>query len=134
MGAKEKATALHMRGFNCAQSVLGALGEYTGLEEATALSVACGFGGGVSCGEICGAAAGAVMALGLVGAKADPEDAVLRSKVRQLSGQFNRAFQQQFGCIRCVDLKKNRQPCPLLIEYAAEAAETMIKNEFESKE
>ena len=55
MGAKEKATALHMRGFNCAQSVLGALGEYTGLDEATALSVACGFGGGVSCGEICGA-------------------------------------------------------------------------------
>ena len=64
MGAKEKALALHAQGFNCAQCVLSALGDYTGMDEKTALAISAGFGGGVRCGEICGAVSGAVMALG----------------------------------------------------------------------
>ena len=126
MGAKEKATALHESGFNCAHSVLGALGEYTGLDEKTALSVSCGFGGGVSCGEICGAAAGAVMALGLAFSK-NPDDVSERARVRKLSAEFNRLFRENFGCVRCLDLKKNGQPCAKLIEYAAEKAENLIQ-------
>lgn len=126
MGAKEKATALHERGFNCAQSVLGALGNYTGLDEETAMSVAGGFGGGVSCGEICGAAAGAVMALGLV-CPYSSEDPLARAKVRKLSAEFNRQFRECFGCIRCIDLKRNGKPCAELIEYAAELAEKTIQ-------
>lgn len=129
MGAKEKASALHTCGFNCAQSVLGALGSYTGLEEKMALAVAGGFGGGVSCGEICGAAAGGVMALGLAFPYDEGEDADARKKIRSLSAEFTRTFRDKFGCIRCVDLKRAGQPCPLLIEYAAELAEeTIIKN------
>ena len=127
MGAKEKATALHECGFNCAQSVLRALGEYTKLDENTALAVACGFGGGVSCGEICGAAAGAIMALGLVFLQNNPQDASVRARVRKLSSDFNKQFRENFGCIRCLDLKRNGQSCAALIEYAAEAAEKMIK-------
>ena len=126
MGAKEKATALHERGFNCAQSVLGALGEYTKQDENTALAVSCGFGGGVSCGEICGAASGAVMALGLVFSQKNPQDASVRAQVRKLSSDFYRQFRESFSCIRCLDLKRSGQPCAALIEYAAEAAEKMI--------
>ena len=80
MGAKEKALALHSQGFNCAQAVLGALGDYTGLDEKTALALTAGFGGGVRCGEICGAASGAVMALGLHYPWNDPEDAAGRAR------------------------------------------------------
>lgn len=129
MGAKEKATALHESGFNCAQSVLCALGQYTGLDDETALSLTGGFGGGVSCGEICGAASGAVMALGLA-FPYDPENAAAsRAKIRRLSAAFNRAFCENFGCIRCVDLKRNGKPCNELIEYAAELAEkTILEN------
>ena len=127
MGANEKATALHESGFNCAQSVLGALGVYTGLDEKTALSIAGGFGGGVSCGEICGAASGAVMALGLVNPYDNAGDAASRARVRKLSAEFNRKFRENFGCIRCIDLKRNGKPCPELISFAAELAETMIK-------
>ena len=47
MDIREKAEKLHKSGFNCAQSVLGACGEYTGLDENTALAVSAGFGGGV---------------------------------------------------------------------------------------
>ncbi len=65
MTAKEKATALHGQGYNCAQSVLMAMGGATGLDEKTASSVACGFGGGAGCRELCGALSGAIMAVGM---------------------------------------------------------------------
>lgn len=126
MGAKEKATVLHENGFNCAQSVLGALGSYTGLDEQTALSIAGGFGGGVSCGEICGAVSGAVMALGLVHPCSDPAS---RQIVRKKAAEFTRVFRGNFGCIRCVDLKRDGKPCPVLIEYAAELAEKMLNEQ-----
>ena len=130
MGVKENATALHDCGFNCAQSVLGALGDYTGLDENTALSVAGGFGGGVSCGEICGAAAGAVMALGLRYPFDKERSAESRAKTRKLAAEFNRRFRENFGCIRCFDLKRNGKPCAELIEFAAELAEkTILENE-----
>ncbi len=126
MGAKEKARALHESGFNCAQSVLCALSQYTDLDEETSLSLTGGFGGGVSCGEICGAAAGAVMALGLA-LPYDPENASSsRSKIRRLAADFNRSFSEHFGCIRCIDLKRNGKPCADLIDYAAELAEKII--------
>ena len=64
MSIQESAIAYHDNGFNCAQSVLAALQEETGLDESTAKRVAAGFGGGVRCGEICGSITGAVMAFG----------------------------------------------------------------------
>ena len=65
MSIQESAIAYHGQGYNCAQSVLAALQEETGLDENTAKRVAAGFGGGVRCGEICGSITGAVMAFGL---------------------------------------------------------------------
>ena len=53
MGAKEKALVLHDKGFNCAQSVLAALGEYTGLDEKTALAVTGGKWATEKCGKGC---------------------------------------------------------------------------------
>jgi C_GCAxxG_C_C family probable redox protein len=128
MGAKEKALALHDQGFNCAQSVVAALGEYTGLDEKTALAVSGGFGGGVRCGEICGACSGAVMALGLVHPHTSGEDAESRARIGRLAGAFTRQFAADQGCLRCVDLKRAGRPCDDLIAYAAEAAETILKN------
>ena len=129
MGAKEKALALHGRGFNCAQSVLGALGEYTGLDEKTALAVSGGFGGGVRCGEICGACSGAVMALGLANPYTDGEDAEARGKIARAAGAFTRQFAADQGCIRCFELKRSGRPCDALIAYAAEQAEEILKNQ-----
>ena len=51
MSIQESAIAYHDNGFNCAQSVLAALQEETGLDESTAKRVAAGFGGGVRCGH-----------------------------------------------------------------------------------
>ncbi len=127
MGAKEKATVLHENGFNCAQSVLGALGDYTGLDAQTALAVSGGFGGGVCCGEICGAVSGAVMALGLVSPHTDGQDVAARAAIRRSAAEFDRAFKDRFGHIRCADLKSSGIPCGELIAFAAELAEQKIK-------
>ena len=128
MSVQEEAIRLHACGYNCAQSVLAALGSYTGLEEKTALALSGGFGGGVRCGEICGAASGAVMALGLAFPYYDGEDAGARARIAKLTMAFNRDFQQQFGCIRCQDLKRNGIPCNELIAWAAAHAEELIQN------
>ena len=129
MSVKERAVSLHGAGFNCAQGVLCSCGAYTGLDEKTALAVTGGFGGGVRCGEICGACSGAVMALGLASPFTDGEDADARGRIARQAGSFTRQFAADQGCIRCIDLKRAGRPCDALIAYAAEAAETILKNQ-----
>lgn len=131
MSVQEDALRLHARGFNCAQSVLAALGSYTGLEEETAIAVSGGFGGGVRCGEICGAASGAVMAIGLAFPFSNGEDGQAKARISKLTMAFNRDFIARFGCIRCQDLKRNGIPCDELIAWAAEHAEEIIKENLE---
>ena len=126
MSVQDEALRLHASGFNCAQSVLAALGSYTGLDEKTALALSGGFGGGVRCGEICGAASGAVMALGLAFPYNNGEDAQARARIAKLTMAFNRDFSEKFGFMRCQDLKRNGVPCDELIAWAAAHAEELI--------
>ncbi|MCR5664784.1 MAG: C-GCAxxG-C-C family protein [Oscillospiraceae bacterium] len=120
MTIQEEAVRIHGQGCNCAQSVLAACGKYTGLEPETALRVAAGFGGGVRSGEICGAISGAVMTIGLT--EKDPR------RVAALTKQCVESFRQNFGCVRCLELKQNRVSCDALIAYGAQYAEDLINN------
>lgn len=128
MGVKEKATVLHEAGFNCTQSVLAALGSYTGLDEKTALSISGGFGGGMRCGEICGAISGAIMAISLAFPYMEASDLDAKKRVNQLSAEFIKRFREHYGCVRCMELKKDRKSCDELIDYCAELGEEIIKN------
>ena len=58
-----KALELNRGGFNCAQSVLCAFSDVTGLGRDDSLRLAAGLGGGVRSGEVCGAVSGAVLVL-----------------------------------------------------------------------
>ena len=127
MDIREKAEKLHKSGFNCAQSVLGACGEYTGLDENTALAVSAGFGGGVRSGEICGAISGAVMAIGMAQQK-DPADPETKAKTAAQTKELVKAFREKYGCVRCVELKQAGVSCGELIDYAAQLAEEIIIN------
>lgn len=126
MDIKEKALAFHNEGFNCAQSVLCACGEYTGLEEKTALALCGGLGGGVRCGEICGALTGAVLAIGAAFPFDDADDVQAKVKIAALTKQTTAIFKDNFGCLRCLELKAAGKPCSELIAYGAELAEQMI--------
>ena len=119
VGIGEEAVSFHQMGCNCAQSVLAACGKYTALDQNTALNVAAGFGGGVRSGEICGAISGAVMAIGLI----EPD----KRKVAAMTKQCVDSFRQEFGCVRCLELKQNRVSCDALIEYGAKYIEELMK-------
>lgn len=129
MGVKEKATELHDSGFNCAQSVLCACGKYTRLDDASALAVSGGLGGGVRCGEICGAISGAVMAIGLVYPYNDKDNTDTKDRIAALTRECTGAFTNEFGMVRCAELKESGFSCSELIEYAAELAEKIICKE-----
>ena len=61
MRKAETAKKQFEKGFSCAPAVLSAYAEGLGLDEALALRIACGFGGGIGLmGKTCGAVAGAV--------------------------------------------------------------------------
>ena len=128
MGIKENAVALHAEGLNCAQCVLCACGEYTGLDRKAMISLASGFGGGVRCGEICGAISGAVMSIGAAANISGPDDREALNRVAALTKQCTGAFREQFGALRCLDLKRAGVPCDDLIAFGAETAEKIIND------
>ena len=60
------AVACFNNGFNCAQAIFTAYCDELGLDEETALKIACGFGAGMGrLQETCGAVSGAYLAIGL---------------------------------------------------------------------
>ena len=131
MKAGEQATVLHESGFNCAQSVLKACSEYTGLDPDLALAISAGFGGGLRCGEVCGAVSGAVMALGLANPFTDSSNKEAKERIAMLARNFTTDFREKFGCLRCQELKSPAR-CAEMIAFAADLAENVLikqKNE-----
>ena len=60
--------------FNCAQSVLSEFAPQLGMDEKTAMKVACGLGSGMGgSGNICGAISGGMLVLGLKYGMTDPD-------------------------------------------------------------
>ena len=119
----------HDNGFNCAQSVFAAFGDLTGIDENTALKVAGGFGGGVKVGEICGAASGAVLVLGMMHPH-NEEDLAQKAATGKLVKEFVSRFSARFNDkVDCRDLlqEKDLQPVPEVAELGAtKHCETLI--------
>lgn len=105
----EQAANYHKRGFNCCQSVLAAFQDKTGFTEKQSVDVASGFGFGGGNGELCGAIAGAMMALSLMH-PVDMNDPVA-SKKRTLvyTKEMQKRFLEKFGALRCEDLLHKKQ-------------------------
>ena len=62
-----KAAELFLRGYNCAQAVVVAFGDVTGLEEKYAARLISSFGGGMGrMREVCGAVSGMLLVAGLL--------------------------------------------------------------------
>jgi C_GCAxxG_C_C family probable redox protein len=141
--AREEAAELFASGVNCAQAVLGAFSESTGLPPETAFRVAAGFGGGVGrTGGLCGAISGAVMALGLLEPVSDPRDPAAKARIYERVQTFLEEFGRVHGNLACRDLlgcdistpegflEARRQGlldsrCPEFVRTAAELVEEM---------
>lgn len=104
MSKQEKSVELKQGGCNCAQAVLLALCDETGIPSALACRTACGFGGGMRCGELCGGFTGAVMAIGLALGNDAPEDTARRDNAYAAVIEFNRRMKERFGTLLCREL------------------------------
>lgn len=130
MTVKERAVEYHNTGYNCAQSVLCALHDYTGLDDQTAQRISAGFGGGARCGELCGAITGGIMALGLANNHANGAPS---GSVAKLTTELTKAFRAEYGCVRCQDLTikfGGKTHCSKMIETSAALTEKIIQDKI----
>lgn len=94
-------------GFNCCQAVVGTFGPELGLDQQVALKLGEGFGGGMAhLGEVCGAATGAIMVLGLKYGRTQADDATAKAKTAKQVRAFAAAFKARHGSWLCRDILK----------------------------
>ena len=134
MNAVEKTAAMRESGYNCAQSVLMALSEYTALSDELASAISAGFGGGLRSGEVCGAICGAVMAFGIVCPFTDPENEKTKADIAKLASEFTAQLREKYTCVRCDELKAAEISCGEIVSYCTELSEKIIINYMETKE
>jgi len=139
-----EAGRMHELGYNCAETVLGAVATAMGADPAP-LRIATGFGGGVGrTGDICGAVTGAVMALGWIKGRTRPDDKETYAKVAATVRTLLADFRAEYGTLTCSALtgydlsdpailtkfgddKVRRQKCAGFIDTAARlAAEALV--------
>lgn len=133
------------QGYNCAQSVLLAFSDVTGLDDKTAAMLSSSFGGGLGrLRELCGTVSGAAMVLGLVLGYADPADPEAKTAHYHRVQEFARRFREKNGSIICrellagvqtvegndpeqrTDAYYKKRPCPALCRCAAEILDEML--------
>jgi C_GCAxxG_C_C family probable redox protein len=138
------ALARFHEGYNCSQSTISAFAEELGLPLDLALRLAAPFGGGIGRqGEVCGAASGALMALGLRYGGTTPNRAG-KEQAYAIAAEFLRRFEARTGHIRCRDLveadmttpeglasarerKVFTTLCPGFVAAAVEIAEELLR-------
>ena len=138
-----------MQGYGCAQSVLIAFSDLTGLDEKTSARLGSSFGGGMGrLREVCGGVTGAFSVLGLLCGYDDPADTKGKSRhyadIRELARRFSE--RSRGSSIICRELLTGaglsgagggeaeartdeyykKRPCPDLVALAAEILAEML--------
>ena len=99
-----RAMAYHEKGLNCAQSVLLAFPDVTGLTEEQSMALASGFGGGMRCGGVCGVISAAAVVLGMVCPSTLDNGAAGKKRATELAQGFQQRFTDRFHKLDCRDL------------------------------
>ena len=142
----EKAEALFLEGYNCAQAVVIAFEDLHGLDRETAAKLSSSFGGGMArLREVCGSVSGMFMVAGLLygydNPKAKEEKAEHYARIQKLAADFT-AENGSIVCRELLGLTEKKQeptpearteeyykkrPCKELIGRAAEIMDNYIK-------
>ncbi len=142
----EQARKLFLEGYNCAQAVVCAFEDVTGLDRETGARMCCSFGGGMGrLREVCGTVSGALLVLGIACGYSDPKDPEAKKAHYHLVQEFAARFRERNGSIVCRELLKNvavrpgndpeprtaeyyaRRPCPGLAREAAAITEQLLR-------
>ena len=104
MNKKESALMNLKKNFNCAQSIFCTFAEDVGIEKETALKVSACFGGGMKCGEVCGAVTGALMAIGMKYGSSIECDETAQYLAYQKEIELINRFREKHGALLCREL------------------------------
>ena len=135
-----------LSGYSCAQAVLLAFSDLTGLDEKTALLISSSFGGGMGrMRETCGAFCGVIMVAGLLYGYTEPRDFEKKSELYKRVQELAAAFRELNGSIICREMlgaagaDKNptpekrtadyykKRPCPEICKNAAKVLDDYIE-------
>jgi len=104
---EEKAIRSFKSGLNCSQAVLSAYSDKLNFDNNLALSVACGFGGGMGrLQETCGAVTGSYMVLGIYNCRKFSDNKDRKEETYSMIQQFSEKFKQINGTTDCISLLK----------------------------
>ena len=123
MDHSTKAAELFLNGSNCAQAIVVAFCDVTGMDEGFASKISCSFGGGMGrMREVCGAVSGMLMVAGLLYGYDDPGEEDCNKKAHyQLVQELAGIFREEIGSIICRDILNNPpsdpNPTPRTAEY-----------------
>jgi len=143
----ELAKQLFMQGYTCAQAVVLAFEDLTGLDRTVAAKLSSGFGGGMGrMREVCGAVSGMFMVYDIVCGYSEPGDMESKKRVyadiRELAERFKA---KSGGSIVCRELLAGvqttqggdpeqrtaeyyaKRPCPQLVALAADVLDGYLK-------
>ena len=139
----QRAAELFVGSYNCAQSVVVAFCDVTGLGPDFAARLASSFGGGMGrMREVCGAVSGMLMVAGLLYGYETPGDDTAKKAHYTLVQELAGEFREQIGSIVCRDILKNppsdpnptprteqfyrTRPCARMVATAARILEEYI--------
>ena len=101
----EKAISSFRAGLNCAQSVLKAYADEMNINNEFALSVSCGFGGGMGrLQETCGAVTGSFMVFGVYNFKKYADNKDRKEKTYAMIQKFSSKFKSFHSVMDCKTL------------------------------
>ena len=143
MDHSTKAAQLFLADYNCAQAVMVAFTDVTGLDEKDAAMRASAFGGGMGrLREVCGAVSGMFMVLSLLYGYDDPKDDQGKMRVYKDVQALAEKFREENGSIICREILKNppadptpsartaeyyaKRPCARMVMTAARLMDEFI--------
>ena len=117
-----KAAELFMQGYNCAQAVVVAYSDLTGLKKKFSARLSCSFGGGMGRQrEVCGAVSGMLLVAGMLYGYDDNDTGDKKAAHYRLVQALCAAFREQTGSIVCREILKNPpsdpNPTPRTAEF-----------------
>ena len=124
MNRSDTAAELFKKGFACSQSVAAACADMHDIPKEAMLAALGGFGGGIRCGEVCGALTGAVATIGLIFPFDDASDADAKQLVSRKTAEIAASFRDEFSAVRCTEILKTDVSTPELMQKAKEEGKT----------
>lgn len=125
----ERASELHLRGYNCAQAVACAFADAAGADEREVFRMTEAFGFGLGCMQgTCGALVGACAIAGLMSSDANLENPGSKRLTYKASARMVERFRERVGDIVCGVIKGRTggpvlMPCHDCVIIAAEIVE-----------